>query len=92
MKYVKAEMVLPEQLLREVQKYMNGVMMYVPKQEGDRKGWGVKSGGRQKLEQRNCEIRELFSQGATIDQLTERYYLSCETIKKIVYARMNRRL
>ncbi|WP_336773496.1 CD3324 family protein [Paenibacillus sp. MMO-58] len=87
MKYVKADMVLPEQLLREVQKYMNGVMMYVPKPEGDRAGWGVKSGGRQRLEQRNGQIRELFSRGATIDQLTERFYLSCDTIKKIVYAK-----
>ncbi|WP_435162829.1 CD3324 family protein [Paenibacillus glycanilyticus] len=87
MKYVKADMVLPEQLLREVQKYMNGVMMYVPKAEGDRIGWGVKSGGRQRLEQRIGEMRELFSQGATIEQLTERFYLSCDTIKKIVYAK-----
>ncbi|WP_336785808.1 CD3324 family protein [Paenibacillus sp. MMO-177] len=87
MKYVKAETVLPEQLLREVQKYMNGVMMYVPKPEGDRIGWGVKSGGKRKLDQRNGKIRELFSQGVTIDQLTERFYLSCDTIKKIVYAR-----
>ncbi|PWW04799.1 hypothetical protein DFQ01_10682 [Paenibacillus cellulosilyticus] len=87
MKYVKADMVLPEHLLREVQQYMNGVMMYIPKPEGERKGWGVKSGGRQKLEQRNHEIRELFSQGVTINQLTERFYLSCDTIKKIVYTR-----
>lgn len=87
MKYVKADMILPEALLKEVQQYMNGVMMYIPKPEGDRQVWGSKSGGRQKLAQRNGEIRELFSQGVTIDQLTERFYLSCDTIKKIVYAR-----
>jgi Mor family transcriptional regulator len=87
MKYVNAD-ILPEELLKEVQKYMNGVMVYVPKPEGARKGWGVNSGSRKYLNQRNNEIRQRFSQGATVGQLSEQFFLSCDSIKKIVYSKL----
>ncbi|MDR0269370.1 CD3324 family protein [Paenibacillus sp.] len=87
MKYVNADMVLPEKLLKEVQKYIHGTVMYIPKPEGARRGWGVKSGSRQYIDQRNREIRHKYVQGATIDQLSEQFFLSCESIRKIVYAK-----
>jgi Mor family transcriptional regulator len=86
MKYVKAD-ILPEELLKEVQKYINGVMVYVPKPEGVREGWGVNSGGRKYINQRNHEIRQRFSQGTSIDELSEQFFLSLDSIKKIVYSR-----
>lgn len=87
MKYVNAD-VLPEGLLKEVQKYINGVMIYVPKPEGVRKGWGVNSGSRKYINQRNNEIRQKFYQGATVDQLSDEFFLSCDSIKKIVYSKV----
>ncbi|GAA3413213.1 CD3324 family protein [Paenibacillus hodogayensis] len=87
MKYVKAD-ILPEKLLKEVQKYVNGAMVYVPKPEGVRKGWGVDSGSRNYISERNDEIRHRFSQGAAIAQLSEQYFLSCDSIKKIVYSKL----
>jgi len=62
MKYVNAD-ILPEELLKEVQKYINGSMIYIPKPEGERKEWGVKSGSRKYINHRNNEIRQKFSQG-----------------------------
>ncbi|MCM3628382.1 CD3324 family protein [Paenibacillus glycanilyticus] len=87
MKYINAD-VLPEELLKEVQKYVNGALIYVPKAEGARQGWGVISGSRQVIRQRNEEIRQLFSQGAAIDQLTEQFFLARDTIKRIVYTKV----
>ncbi|WP_127529491.1 CD3324 family protein [Paenibacillus kobensis] len=87
MKYMNADMILPEELLKEVQKYVNGGMIYVPKCEGTRKGWGENTGGRRLIQLRNVDIRQQFAQGATIPQLMERYYLSCDSIKKIVYTK-----
>ncbi|QHT61476.1 hypothetical protein GXP70_16900 [Paenibacillus lycopersici] len=86
MKYVNAN-VLPEPLLKEVQKYINGVMIYVPKPEGTREGWGARSGSRAYITQRNEDIRRRFAQGATVAQLAERFYLSCGSIKRIVYSK-----
>lgn len=40
MKYINADVILPQQLLQEVQKYMQGGMLYIPKSEGQRKRWG----------------------------------------------------
>jgi Response regulator containing a CheY-like receiver domain and an HTH DNA-binding domain len=87
MKYINAD-VLPEELLKEIQKYVNGVMIYVPKPDGERQGWGMKSGSREYIFQRNEEIRRLFTQGATVDQLTEQFFLSRDTIKRIVYSKV----
>lgn len=86
MKYVKAD-VLPEKLLKEVQKYINGSMIYIPKPEGVRKEWGTNSGSRSYINHRNNEIRQKFSQGITIDQLSEQFFLSFDSIKKIVYSK-----
>ncbi|AIQ12962.1 CD3324 family protein [Paenibacillus durus] len=87
MKYVNAD-ILPEELLKEVQKYVNGAMIYVPKPEGVREGWGVKSGSRKYIKERNLEIRQRFSDGVTMDQLSEQYFLSLDSIKKIVYSKL----
>lgn len=44
MKYTSAEDVLPEELLKEIQKYVQGRMVYIPTSEGSRKKWGEKWG------------------------------------------------
>ena len=43
MKYINADIILPEELLKEVQKYVQGGMVYIPKPEGLRKKWGENS-------------------------------------------------
>ncbi|REE69542.1 hypothetical protein A8990_1337 [Paenibacillus taihuensis] len=87
MKYVNAA-ILPDELLKEVQKYIHGAMVYIPKPEGEREGWGVNSGSRAYIQQRNIEIRQCFAGGAAVDQLAEQFFLSCESIRKIVYGKM----
>ncbi len=86
MKYINAD-ILPEDLLREVQKYVQGGMVYIPIPEQSRKKWGETSGGRTLLKQRNDEIRTCFSAGASIPQLSDQFCLSCDSIKKIVYSK-----
>ncbi|WP_274364999.1 CD3324 family protein [Paenibacillus thermotolerans] len=87
MKYVNADNVLPKQLLQEIQKYVHGGMVYVPTPKATRKRWGENSGSRTYLTHRNNEIRRKFSDGLTIDQLSDQFCLSCESIKKIVYSK-----
>lgn len=87
MNYINATNILPEKLLVEIQKYVQGETLYIPKQDENRKKWGSASGGRMILDQRNTEIREMFYSGKAIQQLSEEYFLSVETIKKIVYSK-----
>ena len=87
MKYVNADDIFPKELLEEVQKYIQGGMVYIPKPEGSHVKWGEKSGSRKYLKSRNIEITLRFAVGATIDELSDEYCLSCDSIKKIVYSK-----
>jgi len=84
MKYKKASDILPDELLREVQQYIEGGSLYIPKSK-KRKKWGENSGGRRFFLQRNEEIRNKFFHKVPIEELAEEYCLSYETIRKIVY-------
>jgi hypothetical protein len=87
MRYVNADLVFPEELLIEIQKYVHGELVYVPKPKELYKKWGEDSGSRQQLVQRNSEIRHRFQAGESIDQLAACFFLSSCSIKKIVYAK-----
>lgn len=87
MKYVSASEILPEDLIREIQKYIQGKSLYIPAPKGSRREWGKDSGQREFLLKRNAEIRKLFRQGENLDSLASLYCLSHESIKKIVYKR-----
>lgn len=84
MKYENAQNILPDELLKQLQKYVSGKLIYVPARERKRK-WGTVSGYRSYLQARNQWIREQFSLGMPVDELAEEHHLSCETIKRIVY-------
>lgn len=87
MKYKNAKEILPQALMDEVQKYIEGEYLYIPKAEGSRKKWGDNSGYRRNLSMRNDNIRKEYVNGATISELANKYYLSENTIKKIVYVK-----
>lgn len=85
MKYENAKDLLPPALLSEVQKYAAGKLMYVPTDEV--KGWGTASGYRQKLLKRNQTIYNEYVSGKTVSELADEYFLSTDSIKKIVYGK-----
>lgn len=88
MKYVNANNILPESLIMEIQKYVQGETIYIPKTENSYRKWGSLSGGRKLLDKRNTAIKKSFATGnRTIPQLAEEHFLSIETIKKIVYSK-----
>lgn len=85
MKYINAADILPDALLKQVQKYAEGEALYIPKSL-DRKKWGEGSGAKKYYEQRNDEIRKKYKGQHTLEALATEYNLSIETIRKIVYS------
>lgn len=85
MKYSKAESIFPEELLRIIQEYVQGELVYIPKPKEAHLKWGEKTDSKSRVSARNADIKSLFHNGFSIEELAERYFLSCETIKKIVY-------
>ncbi len=86
MKYENAKDILPAKLLEEVQKYAEGKVIYIPRSEKVR-GWGEASGYREKLKKRNAQICSRYSAGESIMEIAEEFFLSPETIKKLVYGK-----
>ncbi len=84
MSYKKGSEVLPARLLKEIQEYVEGSMIYIPK-KGTKAGWGCVSGTRQAIDRRNKKIVNLYHQGEAVSSLAELFHLEEETIRKIVY-------
>ena len=60
MKYTAANEILPKELLKQVQKYIQGQYIYIPKEEGVRNPWGSNSGAKRVTAERHSEIKEKF--------------------------------
>ncbi len=84
MKYRNASEILPDELLKEIQKYTSGEAIYIPSSV-ERQKWGCNSGARMFYKERNEEIRKKYFHKKSIDELADEYSLSTETIRKIIY-------
>lgn len=84
MKYAKAQDVLPEEIIKIIQEYIDGKYLYVPRKDENHKSWGEKSGIRHSLKIRNNEIYKKYINGSTINELTKEYYLSEKSIRRII--------
>ena len=85
MKYINANNLLPDALVKELQSYIQGGYLYVPADQAQQKRWGEASGYRQELQQRNRQIVEEFRNGISMEELAEKYFLSVSAIRKIIY-------
>jgi Mor family transcriptional regulator len=84
MKYKRASDILPEELIKEVQKYAAGETLYFPK-TSEKIPWGESSGARSFFRQRNEEIRQKYHTRVSIKRLADEYCLSVERVRKIVF-------
>lgn len=84
MKYRNASEILPDKLLREIQKYTSGEAIYIP-QATERQKWGEGSGARRYYEERNRKVCEKHKAGSSLEELADLFNLSVETIRKIIY-------
>lgn len=85
MKYVNATAILPPELVKELQEYMQGGYIYIPAVPEQRKCWGETSGYRKELLCRNNKILKEYENGISIEELADKYNLSVHTIRKIIY-------
>lgn len=87
MSYIRAEECLPPELIQEIQKYIRGTQIYIPRREKERCSWGEKNGTRKKLRQRNVRVKEMKSKGWKIEELADHFHLSPDSIRKILYSK-----
>lgn len=86
MKYVNSNEVLPDELIDEIRKYVEGVYLYIPVQE-ENKYNRSSTKRREGIEKRNIRIYDDFLRGITYDEIAKKYFLSVKSIRRIVLER-----
>lgn len=83
MSYKRADKILPEDILKALQEYVSGEMIYVPKKTC-RKKWGSNTGINENLRLRNEQILAEYQNGISTKKLAEKYYLTEKSIQRIL--------
>lgn len=84
MSYQKAEDILPRELLEQIQQYVDGENLYIPRKAENKRSWGCGTSYREELRKRNASIRAQRSGGATVRELAEAFHLSEKSIHRIL--------
>ena len=84
MSYIKAEDVLPDKLICQIQQYVDGAYIYIPRKPGNRHAWGQKTAYKGELRDRNRRILCDYAQGVSVSELCVKYHLSDKSIRRIL--------
>ena len=84
MGYIRAEEILPTEIVELIQQYVDGTNIYIPRKPQHRQEWGTKTAYRCELRSRNQLIYQDFLSGKSVRELAEDYYLSEKSIQRII--------
>ena len=82
MSYVRADDVLPKELIETIQQHVSGKCVYIPCKE--KKVWGSQTKTREYYKIRNREIYVKQKSGISIEMLASEYSLSEKSIQRII--------
>ncbi len=82
MSYVRADAILPRELIEAIQQYVDGKSIYIPRKE--KQGWGSGTSARAFFCDRNRRIYEASRKGASVKELSRRFSLSEKSIQRIL--------
>ena len=85
MSYIKAENVLPRELIETIQQYVDGKMIYIPCKE--KQEWGSRTSARAFFRERNERIYETYKSGVGLRELASSFSLSEKSIQRILRSR-----
>lgn len=84
MGYMKAEEILPVEIIELIQQYVDGTNLYIPRKEKQRAGWGTSNDAKIRLRERNKMIYQEYQSGVSVDALANKYFLSDKSIWRIL--------
>ena len=82
MSYIKAEDVLPQELIDTIQQYVEGKLIYIPCRE--KQEWGSMSSAKVFFRERNAKIYETYKSGMGLRELANSFSLSEKSIQRIL--------
>lgn len=84
MDYIRAVEILPPELIAQLQEYVDGAVLYIPKKEEEKKNWGERTNTKMELARRNVKIYADFLAGRSVRELAEEYFLAEKSIQRII--------
>lgn len=84
MNYISAKDVLPMEIIKQIQCYVDGQIIYIPKSEPKKKGRKVDTLAKGELSIRNTNIYMEYISGISIKQLSQKYFLVEKSIQRII--------
>lgn len=84
MKYEKAQNILPDSIIQQIQKYIDGGYIYIPRKNENKKSWGESTETKKYLDKRDKEIFNKYSSGVPVKILSEQYFLTESSIRRII--------
>ncbi len=84
MRYARAQDILPAELITQLQQYVDGAYLYVPRREESRLGWGDRTHSKEETAARNRAIFREAQRGRSAAELADDYFLTEKTIRRIL--------
>ena len=84
MGYIRAEDILPKEVLELVQQYTDGQTIYIPRKSECHKSWGAGTETKKELMIRNKQMYEEYQAGVPITELSGRYFLTEKSVQRII--------
>ena len=82
MSYIRADKILPRELLEAIQQYVDGQIIYIPKKE--KQTWGSGTSTKEFFRERNERIFQVWQEGISEEELSRRFSLSRKSIQRIL--------
>ena len=74
MSYPKIYEVLPKDIILQIQDYIEGEVIYIPKRSENKKSWGDCTDTKEILSLRNKKIYYDYCDGISVQQLAQKYF------------------
>ena len=82
MSYIRAEDVLPQELIETIQQYVDGKLIYIPCKE--KQEWGSATSAKVFFRERNERIYRNYINGISLQELAHSFSLSEKSIQRIL--------
>ncbi len=82
MSYIRADEILPRELLETIQQYAEGKLLYIPRKEKQK--WGSATSAKAFYRERNRRIYEAHRAGVGVKELAQRFSLAEKSIHRIL--------
>ena len=82
MSYIKADQVLPKELIEAIQHYIDGKSIYIPTKH--KQAWGNGTSAKAFFQERNRRIYDAWLSGVSQKELSLRFALSEKSIQRIL--------